>query len=426
MPDEESVGAQFIAPKSAALGAPSTAKVTPVGAPGHNTPRPNKLKFRHMLARVVLAIFFVVGFFFSIIPIGRAATRALYVLPALITVSQSGFTGMAEEPIQHVKKTIPSSNGPVFLDIYQPSAPPPPIPGAREGVVVIPGVGDNRADPQLINFSESLAHAGVVVMDMTTQTLLNYDLSVKDSDSVVQAVLALEHWPGVGAERVGIIGFSAGDAPACFAAADPLIRDRLAFIALFGGYFNTTSLLRDFGLRALDVDGKLQPWSPQYVPIQVLSDVIEPLLPSFEGPRLVSALAPGGTPFTPDELATFSTDTLAVYHLLRGDEPGQVDANIAALSAPIHALLDQLSPSRVIGQINAPIYLLHDRSDQFVPFTQTRDFAAALASIHHPYDFAELGIFQHVEVKPGLGISQLLGDGTSLLRFLDKVLLASV
>ncbi|HLL80045.1 MAG TPA: hypothetical protein VKT25_11125, partial [Ktedonobacteraceae bacterium] len=125
-------------------------------------------------------------------------------------------------------------------------------------------------------------------------------------------------------------------------------------------------------------------------------------------------------------LATFSTDTLAVYHLLRGDEPGRVDANIAALSPPMHALLDALSPSRVIGQIRAPIYLLHDRSDQFVPFTETRDFAAALARMHHPYNFAELGIFQHVEVKSGLNISQVLGDGASLLRFLDKVLLVSV
>ncbi len=403
-----------------------TADIKSVGVSGSDAPYRKRLKFRHILARIVLALIFIVSFFFSVIPIGRAAIRAIYVLPTLITASQNGFMELSEEPIQHVKKTIASSNGPVFLDVYQPSAPPPPLPGAREGVVVIPGVGDNRADPQLINLSESLARAGVVVMDMTTQTLLNYDLSVKDSDAVVQAALALQRWPGVGPERVGILGFSAGGAPACFAAADPRLRDTLAFVALFGGYFNATSLLRDFGGRALNVDGKLQAWSPQYVPIQVLSDAIEPLLPSFEGSRLVNVLAPGGTPFTPEELATFSTDTLAVYHLLRGDEPGRVDANIAALSPPMHALLDALSPSRVIGQIRAPIYLLHDRSDQFVPFTETRDFAAALARMHHPYNFAELGIFQHVEVKSGLNISQVLGDGASLLRFLDKVLLVSV
>ncbi len=108
--------------------------------------------------------------------------------------------------------------------------------------------------------------------------------------------------------------------------------------------------------------------------------------------------------------------------MLAGDEPGQVDANIAALSPTIRALLDELSPSRVIDQIRAPIYLLHDRSDQFVPFTESRDFAAVLTRIHHPHDFAELGIFQHVEVRPGFNLGQLLGDGTSLFRILNEVL----
>lgn len=383
------------------------------------------LRLATALARIVLVLVFAVGFFCSVIPLGRAVTRSVYVLPAIITASQPGAVSVAEEPIQHVTKTIESSNGPVYLDVYEPAQPPPALPGKREGVVVIPGVGDNRGEPQLINFADSFARAGVVVMDITTPTLIAYDLSRQDSDAVVQAVKALERWPGVGADRIGIIGFSAGDALACFAAADPRIRDKLAFIALFGGYFNTISLLRDFGRRALLVDGKLQSWQPQYVPIHVLSSTIEPLLPAEEGSRLVNALAPGGTPLSPDELATFSPDTVAVYHVLLGDEPGQVDANIASLSPRIRTLLDTLSPNSVIQDIRAPIYLLHDRSDQFVPFTETRDFAAALAGIHHPYDFAEIGIFAHVEVKPGLNLSQLLGDGLTLLRFLSKAMLPS-
>ena len=48
-----------------------------------------------------------------------------------------------------------------------------------------------------------------------------------------------------------------------------------------------------------------------------------------------------------------------------------VDATIAALSPNVHALFNELSPSRVIDQIHAPIYLLHDRNDQHVSFTET-------------------------------------------------------
>ena len=385
-----------------------------------------RLKFRNILARVVLVLLFAIGFFFSVIPAGRAAGRALYILPELILAAQPGVVSLAEDPIRHVQKTIPSSSGTVYLDVYEPTTPPPLVPGVREGVVVIPGVGDERTVDQLVNFSQGLARAGLVVMDMTTPTLLNYDLSYQDADAVVQAFKALASWPGVGARRVGIIGFSAGDALATFAAADPRVRDAVAFVLCFGGYFNTTTLLRDFGRRALDVNGQAQPWHPQYVPVEVLANVIAPLLPANEASRMINALTPGGAPLTSDELAQFSPDTVAIYHLLNGDEPGQADANIAALSAPIHALLDQLSPSRVIGQIRAPIYLLHDRNDEYVPFTQSQDFDAALNRMHHAHDFAEFGIFQHVEVKSNLNLGQLLTDGLSLNRILNEVLQASV
>lgn len=382
-----------------------------------------KPKRRNYVARVALILMSILGFFFSVIPVGRAATRALLVLPPLVLASQPGVLSAVEEPAQHIRKTIQSNNGPVYLDVYEPTTPPPPIPGSREGMVVIPGVGDSRTDPQLINFSQSLARAGLVVMDITTPTLIDYDLSSNDSDAVVQAFKALSHWPGVGANRVGILGLSAGDALACFAAADARIRNNVAFITLFGGYFNATTLLQATGRRALDVDGHMQPWQPQYVPIQVLSNVIAPLLPPTEGYRLVNALAPGGSPFTPAELAGLSPDTVAVYHLLAGDEPGQVNRNLAALSSPIQVLLKNLSPSRVINAIHAPIYLLHDRNDQFVPFTESRAFAAALMRIHHPYDFAEFGIFQHVEVRSNPNLWQLAADSTSLLRILTEAML---
>ena len=91
----------------------------------------------------------------------------------------------------------------------------------------------------------------------------------------------------------------------------------------------------------------------------------------------MSAFASGAPPLSMSDLAQLSPPAVAAYHLLEGDEPGQVDANIAALSPQMHALFGALSPSAILGQIKTPVYLLHDRNDQFVPFTQSRDFAAA-------------------------------------------------
>jgi pimeloyl-ACP methyl ester carboxylesterase len=191
---------------------------------------------------------------------------------------------------------------------------------------------------------------------------------------------------------------------------------------LFGGYYDATSLLRDFGRRALDVDGALQPWTPNPVPVEALAKTIAPTLPAGDGKLLVGALSEHGQPLTAAHLASLSPAALAAYHLLAGDDPAHVDANIAALSPAMRRDLVALSPSAVLNDIHAPIYLLHDRNDTYVPFTESRAFAAALVKANHPHDFVELNIFAHVEVKYGLSVGPLVGDGMRLFGILTELL----
>ncbi len=312
------------------------------------------------------------------------------------------------------------------MDVYEPVASPPPIPGAREGVVIIPGVGDNRHEPQVINLVEGMARVGIVAMLMTTPTLIDYALLPVDADAVAQAVLRLQRWPGVGADRVGIVGFSAGGALASLAAAEPQMQGHIAFLTFFGGYFDAESLLTDVGRRALVADGKTQPWNPDAVPLLVLANTIATTLPAQEADTLTSAFANGVSPLSADQLAQLSPPAQAAYHLLAGDQPDQAAANIAALSPQMHQLLKALSPSSVVQDITAPVYLLHDRSDIFVPFTESRDFSAALDRLGKPHQFVEFSIFQHVEVKSGLGLGPLIGDGLRLYRVVYSLLAPSI
>jgi len=299
----------------------------------------------------------------------------------------------------------------------------PPIPGAREGLVLIPGVGDNRQVPQLINLSQSLARIGVVVEDVTTTTLIENNIAAVDSDAVVQAFNYLSRWPGVGAKRIGIAGFSGGGTLACLAAADPRIRDRVKFVALFGSYFNAETVLQVYGRRAITVNGKTVPWYPAQYPLEVLANVVASGMSQFDGQLIVSAFVPGGQPLTPGQLESMSPSAVAAYHLLEGDEPNRVSQNIAAFSPRLHALLNTLSPSSVIGQISAPIYILQSRDDTSVPITEADEFAAALARIHHPYDFVKFGIFQHVQVEANPPLAQVLDDVPPLFRVLSEILL---
>jgi hypothetical protein len=394
--------------------------------PAYSKPRDRRIfAFGVITARITLALLFGVGLLLSVLPTGHAAARTAFLVSAVISASEPAPLILLSEPVQHIQKTVPSRGGTVYLDIYEPATPAPLLPNAREGIVIIPGVGDNRKTPQLVNLSLALAHVGIVVETITTPTLINSDISAVDSDAVVQAFNFLSHWPGVGADRIGIAGFSGGGTLACLAAADSRIRDRVSFIALFGAYFNTETVLLAYGQRAIIVDGHTIPWYPSQYPLLVLANVLADGLPRGDGSLLVSAFVPGSKPLTSDKLAQMSPPAVAAYHLLEGDEPDRVHENIAviALSPKLHTLLNALSPSSVINKIHAPIYLLHSRDDAFLPLTQSQEFAAVLARIHHPYDFVQFGIFQHVEVEANLNISQILGDVPPLFRVLYAVLL---
>ncbi len=394
--------------------------------PGALADRPERTwKLGQRAAQAALAFLLCLGGFLSLFPWGRALTRSALLLPALLSASEPAPLALAGDPVRFKRLTISSSIDPVFLDIYEPATPPPPIPGGREAIIDVPGAGDNRAVPQLVNLSQSLAREGVVVVTVGTPTLFDYQVSARDGEAVVQAFELLEHWPGVDPQRIGIISFSVGDLLACVGAADPRIRDRVAFLAFLGGYVDVTSLLRTLGRRAQDVDGQTQPWQPISTDLYVLARTVSSLLSLTDQQLLQQAfpLTTQALPLTAQQQAQLSPDAMAYYHLLEGDEPGIVDGNLAALSPPLKVLLNQLSPLSVLGQIRAPIHLLHDRNDPSIPFTQAQEFAAALARLHHPYDFASYGIFSHVQVQSNLGLAQVLDDGTKLLGALDSILL---
>jgi fermentation-respiration switch protein FrsA (DUF1100 family) len=169
----------------------------------------------------------------------------------------------------------------------------------------------------------------------------------------------------------------------------------------------------------------MQPWRPDSTPLFALVSTVSDLLSPTDNKLLRKAFPVDkiGPPLTTQQQAQLSPEAVAFYHLLKGDEPGSVDRNLAALSPRMKGLLTQLSLRPVIDQIRAPIHLLHDRNDPSIPFRQAQEFAAALARIHHPYDFAAYSIFSHVQVGSNLGLVQVLGDGARLFQTLTSILL---
>jgi hypothetical protein len=79
----------------------------------------------------------------------------------------------------------------------------------------------------------------------------------------------------------------------------------------------------------------------------------------------------------------------------------------------------------VVDGISTPVYLLHDRHDTLVPFTESVNFASALSSRHHPYEYIEFSIFQHTTVSGSLDIGSVLRDTPRLFAAIHTALTPS-
>ena len=119
--------------------------------PGALAARPPRTwKLGQWAAQAALAFLPCAGGFLSLLPWGRALTRSTLLLPTLLSASAPAPLVLVGYSMRFRRLTLSSASGPVFLDIYEPTTPPPPIPGGREAIIDVPGAGDNRAVPQLV------------------------------------------------------------------------------------------------------------------------------------------------------------------------------------------------------------------------------------------------------------------------------------
>ena len=124
---------------------------SPKSTPASNDPpaapdrrKQDRLPFGAKVARVALVLLLLIGAALALLPGGVLVDRAGMLLPSVITSAQPAPLVVSGGDVRHSQVTITSANGPVYLDVYEPVDAPPPLPGAREGLLVIAGVGDNR------------------------------------------------------------------------------------------------------------------------------------------------------------------------------------------------------------------------------------------------------------------------------------------
>jgi dienelactone hydrolase len=302
------------------------------------------------------------------------------------------------------------------------------VPGAGggTGVVLVHGVNETgKDDERIVWLADLLARSGFTVL---TPDFLGFkSLTIRTSD-VEELVASVQYLAGrtedVGPGRIGLIGFSYGAGPAVIAAADPRVRDDVQFVVSFGGYYDllnviifvTTGYYEFGGVRGWTIPNEYTRWiflryNLELIPAQrdreILKEIAEAKAknPGVEAGPLVATLGPEGR---------------AAYELLVNRTPERVADLVAALGPAVRQQIRFLSPSRVIRDLRARLFVVHSDPDDFMPKTESLRLAAALESRGNVH-LALLRVFNHVRpdfpsLTPGSFFRVYLPEGRKVFR----------
>ncbi len=338
---------------------------------------------------------------------GAAAKTAVLLLKVYPMLPSRPLDWVTPRPVVE-RFSYPTSRGPAEGDLYRPSTP-----GPHPAVVVCLGVVPFGVDhPQVPRLGEALARSGFAALLYWSPAMRDFRLDPADVADIASAYDHLLKRPDIAPARSGLLGTCVGGAFALMAAADPRIRDRVAFVCAYAPYASMWTLARDIASATRQRDGVREAWEVDPLTRKVYLHSVTALLQPDEAARLRAAFAdPHGRLFGP----TLSEEGQAVRPLLTSLGADEAAAALRGLPNALEERLTALSPLRYLTELHTPlIVLLHDRDDAVVPVGESRSLRDALAG-RNGVRYTEFTVFRHMD--PSKGKSSALALARELARF---------
>ncbi len=334
----------------------------------------------------------------------RVAVQTAVMLPNLLGAPIRPLALVSAAPL---RSTVPygwAGGEPELAELWLPAwASSRQRAGAMLLVFGVNNVGRNH--PAIVRVAEGLARSGVGVLVPDSRSMLEGRLRADDLDKVVGAFQLLAARPEVDPERVGMGGFSVGGSLSLVAAANPRIASRVAWVNAFGAFGDAASYLASVAAHAyVDPSGRTVVWEPT----QLARDVFARLLLDAVDDsgdraalqkRYATEIRSSGRVSADSALRASlgSVAGRAVYDLLNARSLPEAPRAIAALPAPIRALMGAISPLEHLDGLRTRVYLMHEITDHHVPFVESRTLASALRARGHLVAHTEFRLFDHVQ-----------------------------
>lgn len=335
-------------------------------------------------------------------PIRAVAKAAIFLLKLFPMLPSRPVDWVTKPPVVE-KVRYPTRSGEVEGEVYRPSGD-----GPYPGVVVCLGIVPFGVDhPQVPVLGKALARAGFAALLYWSPAMRDFRLDAEDIENISLAYDWLIEQPYVDPARSGLLGTCVGGSFALMAAANPLIRDRIAMVSAYAPYSSLWTFARDVASRSRSCGDGREPWQVDPLTLKVFVHSMTAFLEPSEAEWFRSAfVTERGHPTRRD----LSADGQAVYALLTALDADEAEAALHRLPPILREQLDTLSPINYLKDIYAPLMvMLHDRGDHVIPVGESRRLYTALDG-HAGVHYTEMQ-FQHLDpVKAKLPLSRLVRE----------------
>jgi pimeloyl-ACP methyl ester carboxylesterase len=270
-------------------------------------------------------------------------------------------------------------------------------------IVFVPGAAaGGRSDPRVIKTGTALARAGrrVFVPELHLyRRTFNYD-------DVERLVIAIAELSDIG--QVGVVGFSYGGSFSLIAAQDQRTRDRLAYVATFGAYFDLLHVIQGVTTGSTLLDGREVHFPTVPEAREILTKATEELASGERGAELARAL-------DLEDASNLPTNLEAVHDLLANEDPYRTDELAAELPPLFRTTLDRFSPSTTVERLDTPLFILQSKQDAATPWTEA-------VLLNRAVERSRLVLLDHFSHVDPPGLPGWLADGGRAWRFLSWLL----
>lgn len=324
----------------------------------------------------LVALFFLILFLLVIV---WPRTRA-YLQSAAILTELNGkpvprlLRPVAAMPVTARTLTIPSSAGTVSARLYSPVNRPD-----APGLVLVPGIHYLGMDePRLVAFARSMAACGLRVLTPELPDSRDYRINSSDVQAIDDSAQWLQQITG---RRVGLMGLSFSGGLALMAAATPPYSNEVSFVFSIGAHDDLYRVATFYVTDADPLpDGNIERDTPNdYGPMILEYEHLEDFtLPAdtdairavfrarlYNDQALEKQLAAKLTPSQKTEYARI----LDVAHQ---------DWVLSASNKKHAAEMAAVSPHGHLAGLHVPVYLLHGRGDNLIPFAEAEWLAKDL------------------------------------------------